>query len=91
MTVAPGAAPAGGADVWLARYLPGTVEVMIPRGENSGHTLPYRHVVREMALLGKWKGEAAAFPLPRASDPGLAEAAIVQASGSGPILAAARR
>jgi hypothetical protein len=86
-----GAAPAGGADVWLARYIPRTVEVAIPRGENAGHTLPYKHVVREMILLGKWKGEAATFRLPVGSDPGLAEAAIVQASAAGPILAAAKR
>jgi hypothetical protein len=91
VTVGAAAAPPGGADVWLARYIPRTVEVAIPRGENAGHALPYRHVVREMVLLGKWRGEAATFPLPGASDPSLAEAAIVQASGAGPILAAAKR
>ena len=64
MTVGAGAAPAGGADVWLARYIPRTVEVAIPRGENAGHTLPYKDVVREMVLLGHWRGEAATFPLP---------------------------
>jgi hypothetical protein len=91
VTVGRGAAPAGGADVWLARYIPHTVEVTIPRGENAGHTLPYKHVVREMVLLGKWRGEATTFPAPHGSDPGLAEAAIVQADGAGPILAAAKR
>jgi hypothetical protein len=91
VTVGRGAAPAGGADVWLARYIPRTVEVTIPRGENAGHTLPYKHVVREMILLGKWKGGAATFPLPGGSDSGLAEAAIVQAGRAGPILAAAKR
>lgn len=91
VAVGAGAAPASGADVWLARYIPRTVEVAIPRGENAGHTLPYKHVVREMVLLGKWKGEPAIFPLPAASDGGLAEAAIVQANGAGPILAAAKR
>jgi hypothetical protein len=88
--VGAGAAPAGGADVWLARYIPHTVEVTIPRGENAGHTLPYKHVVREMVLLGKWQGEAATFPVP-GGDPALAEAAIVQTNGAGPILAAAKR
>ncbi len=91
VTVGRGAAPAGGADVWLARYIPRTVEVAIPRGENAGHTLPYKNVVREMALLGKWKGEAATFSVPGGSDSSLAEAAIVQASGAGPIIAAAKR
>jgi hypothetical protein len=88
--VGAGAAPAGGADVWLARYVPHAVEVTIPRGENAGHTLPYKHVVREMILLGKWQGEAATFSVP-GGDPALAEAVIVQADGAGPILAAAKR
>jgi hypothetical protein len=90
VTVAAGAAPAGGADVWLARYIPHVVEVTIPRGENAGHTLPYKDVVREMVLLGKWQGGATTFPVP-GGDPALAEAAIVQADGTGPILAAAKR
>jgi hypothetical protein len=90
VTVGAGAAPAGGADVWLARYIPHAVEVTIPHGENAGHTLPYKDVVREMVLLGKWRGEAASFPAP-GGDANLAEAAIVQGSGAGPILAAAKR
>jgi len=44
-----------------------------------------------MILLGHWNGQAAAFPLPDAHELTFAEAAIVQAAGSGPILAAARR
>jgi hypothetical protein len=90
VTVGAGAAPAGGADVWLARYIPHSVEVTIPRGENAGHTLPYKDVVREMVLLGHWRGEAATYSLP-GGDPTLAEAVIVQADGAGPILAAAKR
>jgi hypothetical protein len=90
VTVGRDTAPAGGAAVWLARYIPHAVEVTIPRGENAGHTLPYKDVVREMVLLGKWRGEAASFPAPGA-DSALAEAAIVQASGAGPIVAAAKR
>jgi hypothetical protein len=91
LSVGAGTALGGAADVWLARFIPRTVEVSIPRGENAGHTLPYTHVVRAMVLLGQWKGEAATFSLPDAIEPGLAEAAIVQANGSGPILAAAKR
>jgi hypothetical protein len=90
VTVGAGAAPAGGADVWLARYIPHAVDVTIPRGENAGRTLPYKDVVREMVLLGKWRGEAATFPSP-GGDASPAEAAIVQGSGAGPILAAAKR
>src|ERR1700733_2541261 len=90
VTVGAGAAPTGGADVWLARYIPHAVEVTIPRGENAGHTLPYKDVVREMVLLGHWQGEAATFSVP-GGDSSLAEAALVQANGAGPILAAAKR
>jgi hypothetical protein len=89
VTVGRGAEPAGGAEVWFARYIPHAVEVTIPRGENGGHTLPYQHVVREMVLLGKWRGEAARFPAPD-GDASLAAAAIVQGSGSGPIIVAAK-
>jgi hypothetical protein len=85
-----GAAPAGGAEVWVARYDPRVVEVAVRRGENAGRTLPHKDVVREMVLVGQWDGHAAAFPVP-AGGAGLAEAAIVQAAGAGPILAAARR
>jgi hypothetical protein len=90
VAVGTGASPAGGADVWLARYIPHAVEVTIPRGENAGHTLPYKDVVREMVLLGHWRGEAATFSVP-SGDPVFAEAALVQANGGGPILAAAKR
>ncbi len=44
-----------------------------------------------MVLVGHWRGEAASFPLAGASESGLAEAAIVQGKGCGPILAAAKR
>src|SRR5271165_5634436 len=90
VAVGTGAAPAAEADVWLARYDPRTIEVAVRHGENSGRTLPHKDVVREMILLGHWWGEAAMFPVP-ASEAELAEAAIVQAAESGPILAAAKR
>jgi hypothetical protein len=44
-----------------------------------------------MILLGHWRGDAAKFPLPDAEDQDLAEAAIVQTAGTGPVLSAARR
>jgi hypothetical protein len=90
VAVGAGIAPAAGADVWLARYDPRTIEVAVRHGENSGRMLPHKDVVREMILLGQWRGEAAIFPVP-ASEAELAEAAIVQAAESGPILVAAKR
>jgi hypothetical protein len=90
VTVGAATGPEGKADVWLARYDPSVIEVVIKRGENAGKTLPHKNVVREMILLGHWRGEAASFPLPAGGNT-LAEAAIVQASGGGSVLAAARR
>jgi hypothetical protein len=89
--VAIGAAPALAqlADVWLVRYDPRTIEVPILRGENAGKTLPHRNIVRQMTRLGAWSGQAEHFALP-AGEPGLSTAILVQATGAGPILAAAK-
>jgi len=82
--------PAKGADVWLVRYDPRVVQVAIQRGENGGRTLPHRNVVRELVRLGAWSGRAARFDLPAARDPALRTAILVQTTGAGPILAAAK-
>jgi hypothetical protein len=82
-------APAQGADVWLVRYDPRVIEVSVRRGENAGKTLPHKNIVRELARLGGWSGEAEHFALP-AGDPALSTAILVQTSGAGPILAAAK-
>ena len=87
--VGAGNAPSGGADVWLARYQPGVVEVAVRRGENAGRTLPHGNVVRQLVLLGHWSGAAERLAVPPAQ-PGLAQAVLVQASGVGEILAAAK-
>ena len=47
VTIGAGSAPPRGADVWLARYDPGVIEVAVQRGENAGRTLPHKDVVRE--------------------------------------------
>ena len=84
------AAPPSGADIWLVRYDPRVVMIAIRRGENGGKTLPHKTVVRQLVRLGRWSGHAARFDLPPATDPVLKTAVLVQASGAGPILAAAR-
>jgi len=88
--VAQGTAPERGADVWLVRYDPRVVEVAVRRGENAGRVLPHRDVVHGLILLGHWEGRAQSFS-PPADREGLAEAAIVQETGGGPILAAAKK
>ncbi len=90
VTIGAGRAPPRGAEVWLARYDPNVIDVAVPRGENAGRTLPHKNVVRELSLIGRWSGEAERLALPAAGAPGLATAVLVQTSGAGPILAAAK-
>ena len=91
VTVGAGKAPPAGAEVLLILYDPRTVEIAVRRGENAGRTLPQRNVVHDVALLGWWRGLAATFQLPEMAESGLAQAAIVQEAGSGPVLAAGKR
>lgn len=81
-------APVGGADVWLVRYDPRTVQIPINAGENRGRTLPHRNVVRELTRLGGWTGKAAAFELPAGTEPAYRTAILVQGASGGPIIAA---
>ncbi len=82
------AAPKGGAQVWLVRYDPRTVQIAVKAGENTGKTLPHRNIVRELVPLGRWTGAAAHFAIPAGKQPGLATAILVQAGPGGAILAA---
>jgi hypothetical protein len=90
VTVAKGAAPQGGADVWLVRYDPRVLQVAINRGENEGKTLPHRNIVKQLTRLGPWTGAAATYALPASADPALKTAILVQGAHGGPILAAIR-
>lgn len=85
-----GAAPAGGAEVWLVRYDPRIQEVKVRTGDNRGKTLNQQNVVRELVKLGTWKGAAKRFKLAPAQTPGLKTVILVQASHGGPILALAK-
>lgn len=85
--VGAGVAPKGGADVWLVRYDPRTLQIPVKAGENNGKTLPIRNVVRELKKLGDWTGQARTFDLPDGAA-GLKTVVLVQARRGGPILAA---
>ena len=79
------------ATLWLVRYNKET-PVDIKRGENRGKTVTYVNVVREMMPIGMWTGEEVTIDIPM--DSLMAQgydgcAAILQADGQGPILAAA--
>lgn len=81
--------PAGGADVWLARFDPVTRYVAINAGENGGRTLPHRNIVHSLVRIGHWSGAPLQIALNEARD-GLRDAVFLQAGSGGPILAAAR-
>jgi hypothetical protein len=88
LSISAATAPAGGADVWLVRYDPRTVQVPIAAGENRGITLPHRNVVRQLIRLGAWTGGAATWRVPAAADPQWRTAILVQGVSGGPIIAA---
>lgn len=88
VVIGAGSAPASGADVWLVRYDPRTIQVAIKAGENGGRTLGHPNVVRQLVKLGRWNGSPASYRLP-APAAGLATAVLVQPVG-GAILAAVR-
>ena len=87
LSIAAATAPAGGADVWLVRYDPRTVQVPIKAGENGGRTLPHRNVVHELVRIGGWTGKAAAYQLTPATNPAYRTAILLQGVSGGPILA----
>ncbi len=78
------------ANVWLIRYDPRTHNVPIRAGENGGRTLPHKNVVREIYLLGKWRGDAASFAIPRTRNNSYRSAVLVQDGPGGGITAARR-
>ncbi len=79
------------ATIWLFRILPQAV-VAVGGGENSGHTLAYKNVVRDIKAVGLWKGQPVTLDLPRQEMTGASHdsiAVVVQQGGYGRILGAA--
>jgi hypothetical protein len=86
----PGAKSKGEAVLWLVRY-DSKHSVTIERGENSGSTLTYYNVVRDIAKLGSWNGQATQVALgPAALDGADHALVLLQADGTGPILGYAK-
>ena len=79
------------ATIWMFRVLP-QATVSIHDGENSGRTITYHNVVRQIRAIGIWKGRPLALDLPR-SDAGAGHdgiAVVLQLdSGHGRIVGAA--
>jgi len=78
------------ATVWLA-FFDSERTTSVDAGENDGRTLTNANVVRSMARIGDWRGEAKTWTLPVEAVGGKSHdgcAILVQAGGSGPILGA---
>jgi hypothetical protein len=90
LTIGAGVAPPGGADVWLVRYDPRTIQVAIRAGENGGRTIPHRDVVRQLTRIGRWSGTPQTIVLPGDATDGLKSAVLLQAGAGGPILSATK-
>ncbi len=78
----------GVANVWLIRYDPRTQNVAIRSGENTGHTLPHKNIVRSLTKIGEWNGASESLKLPAASSGQLKSAVLVQRADTGGIIAA---
>ena len=79
------------ATIWLVKFTP-RVEVAIRRGENSGRSIAYHNVVRELTSVGMWRGTAAAVKLARSKLDGCTPGTCVvllQQGGTGSVLGAA--
>jgi hypothetical protein len=85
-----GAAPVGGAAIWLVRYAPGDQSVKVLAGDNRGQTVVEHNVVRELSRLGVWRGQALSLRLPASDDGDLKTVVIVQSLRSGRVIALAR-
>jgi hypothetical protein len=78
------------ATIWLFGILP-QATVSIGDGENSGRTITYHNVVREIRSIGIWRGQPVSVSLPRveAGPPHNGIAVVVQQGGYGRVLGAA--
>ena len=82
----------GEADVMLAQFVERR-ETDVRRGENRGRRLTNYNIVRDLARIGGWTGDAVDIDLDpeelMGADGRYACAVIVQAPGQGPVMAAA--
>jgi hypothetical protein len=89
--VGSGRAGKGGAEVWLIRYDPRAVEVLVRAGDNRGETVVQKNVVRQMERLGVWRGRPTAYRVPAAPEDGLKTVVVVQQPRGGRVLGVAER
>ena len=85
VAVGGGRAPVGGGEVWLVRYDADDQTVTVKRGENRGQVVTQKNVVRQLVLLGTWRGRPKLYPLPAAPAGDLKSVVLVQAATGGRI------
>jgi hypothetical protein len=73
-------------DVWLVRYDPHVQNVVVKGGDNNGHRVTHRNVVRQLVRLGAWSGKRSVFHLPAPPEEGLTTLILVQGPEGGRIL-----
>ncbi len=78
----------GDVAIWMAAYAPGTQSVEVKGGENMGKQLVQVNMVSGLIKLANWTGGHTRMVLPMPDDGGCA--ILLQASGQGSILAAAK-
>lgn len=75
--------------VWIVGYDPRSMLVPIRAGENGGRTLVHRNVVKSLAAIGSWHGDA--LTVSANMKGGLLRYAVMLQQGrGGPIIAASR-
>ena len=77
----------GSAQVLLVRYDPKSLDVPVSAGENTGRTLPHRHIVKSLVKVADWTGRPVTVDVP-AAPAGLQTAILLQGGRGGPIVAA---
>ena len=88
--VGSGRRPRGGAQVWLVRFDPREQTVEVTAGDNRGKAVAQRNVVRQVVLLGSWKGRPVVFRPPPTPDDRLQTLILIQLAHGGAILGAKR-
>lgn len=90
LTIGAGPLPRGGAQVLLVRYDPRILDVPVKKGDNKGLVVRQQNVVREIVVLGEWKGRPMSLKLPKGEGYGLNGAILVQSKLGARILGAMR-
>jgi hypothetical protein len=90
-TITIGEAEAAEATLWIMGIAP-ECKVKIEKGENAGHDIVYRNVVRTLMPAGMWHGKGLNVTLPREGvlgDQGRGVVALLQQGSHGRVLGAA--